>query len=411
MRILHLLDHSLPLQSGYTTRSHAILTQQRALGWEVAALTAPKHHPDGPNPALHEGIPYYRTPSPPPVWSRLPVAGHGAAVAAMGQRLLQVAREFRPHLLHAHSPALNGLAALAAGRRLGIPVVYEVRAFWEDAAASHGTSRDGGVRYRLTRALEGAVARRADGVVVICQGLGEELVARGVPPQRLLVVPNGVDPDAFPTHQPSPHLRRRLGLEDRTVLGFLGSFYGYEGLDQAVAVLPRILQEFPQVRLLLVGGGPEEAALRRQAAALGVEGEVLFTGRVPHSATADYYALVDICLYPRLPMRLTRLVTPLKPLEALASGKLVLLSDVGGHRELLEGPSGATFFPAGDPAALTSSLLQLLAHPRDWPQLRERGRAFATQQRTWRQAVARYQPFYANLVTGLTVTGPGEGSP
>lgn len=396
MRILHLLDHSLPLQSGYASRSHAILTGQRRLGWEVAALTGPKYNAGSATPERVEGIDYYRTPP----WGerRPPLLEHGLDVWAMARRLLALAREWQPDLLHAHSPALDGWAALWAGRRLGKPVAYEVRAFWEDAAVSHAGERGGGLRYRLARALETGVARRADGVAAICGGLRDDLLARGVAAERMVVVPNGVDSGFFAELPDGAPLRRQLGLEGALVMGFVGSYYGYEGLALALAALPGLLARHPRLRLLLVGGGPEEAALRRQTTALGLEEVVVFAGRIPFQQIRDYYAVIDLFLYPRLPMRLTDLVTPLKPLEALAAGGLVVASDVGGHRELLDGPCGAALFAAGDREALTASVTALLDQPDSWPERRRQARAWAAEQRAWGAMVARYQPWYTRLL-------------
>jgi glycosyltransferase involved in cell wall biosynthesis len=232
------------------------------------------------------------------------------------------------------------------GRRLGIPVVYEVRAFWEDAAVDHGTSREGGPRYRATRAMETYVFRHADAVTTICEGLRGDIIGRGIPAARVTVIPNAVDIEQFRQGgEPDPELRTRLGLDDARVIGFIGSFYAYEGLSLLLDALPRILEKAPDARVLLVGGGFQDAALRQQAQKLGIADKVVFTGRVPHAEVTRYYDLVDLLVYPRLSMRLTDLVTPLKPLEAMAQGRLLLASDVGGHRELIEDAhtSGACF--------------------------------------------------------------------
>jgi PEP-CTERM/exosortase A-associated glycosyltransferase len=228
------------------------------------------------------------------------------------------ARIVRPEILHAHSPALNAIPALWVGRRFGIPVVYEVRAFWEDAAADHGTSREWGLRYRLTRGLETFALRRADAVTTICEGLRSDMATRGIRPDKVTVIPNAVDTrNSSPAGSRRPAWHRRA---DAVVLGFIGSFYAYEGLPLLLEALPRILAVDKRVRVLLVGGGPQNADLERLVAARGLGDKVVFAGRVPHSEVERYYDLVDVLVYPRLSMRLTELVTPLKPLEAMAQG-------------------------------------------------------------------------------------------
>lgn len=398
MRILHILDHSLPLHSGYTFRTVAILAQQRALGWHTAQLTSAKQGATDAAQQLVDGWHFYRTAPGRQWWARLPVLRQYAVIVGLALRLRQLAQQLRPDILHAHSPALNAIAALGVGRALGIPVVYEVRAFWEDAAADHGSSRPGGLRYRLTRALETHALRRADAVTTICDGLRRELCARGVPAHRITVIPNAVDVAAFSAAAPGdPWLAHKLGLHGHLVLGFIGSFYAYEGLELLLRAMPRMLAAQPALRLLLAGGGPQEAALVALAHELGIAGQVVFAGRVPHAQVASYYQLVDLCIYPRLAMRLTDLVTPLKPLEAMAQGRLVVASDVGGHRELVQHGRTGLLFRAGDAQSLAQTVLALLQVPDSWAPLRREARAFVERERSWAASVARYAPVYARL--------------
>jgi PEP-CTERM/exosortase A-associated glycosyltransferase len=317
---------------------------------------------------------------------------------ATTQRLEQVARLVRPSVLHAHSPALNAIPALSVGRRLTIPVVYEVRAFWEDAAADQGTSPEGGVRYGLTRALETFALRRAGQITTICEGLKRDIVARGIPEERVTVIPNAVNLTAFKfSPEPDRALKADLGLEGKTIVGFIGSFYAYEGLDLLLAALPKVLGQMPGVRVLFIGGGPEERKLKALADALGVRDKVIFGGRVPHADIQRYYSIVDVFAYPRHAMRLTDLVTPLKPLEAMAQGGLLVASDVGGHRELIRDGETGVLFRAGDRDSLADAIVRLLSQRERWPGLREQGRRFVERERNWEKSVARYREVFARL--------------
>lgn len=402
MRILHVFDHSIPLHSGYSFRSQSILRQQRGLGWETYHLTSAKHTAATGVFVEEEdvdGLHFHRTPLPAGWMSKTPLLNQWAVVGATERRLATLIPRIRPDILHAHSPALNGEAAWRAARRFGLPLVYEVRAFWEDAAANHGTNREWGARYRLTRALETRVLQRAHGIVTICEGLRNEIIGRGIDPDKIEVVPNAVDAARFrPGAEADPELSRSLGLNGRRVLGFLGSFYAYEGLDLLLRAVPKLLARYPDTRVLLTGGGPQDEALRNQAHELGIADKVIFTGRVPNADVQRYYDLVDVLVYPRLPMRLTDLVTPLKPLEAMAQEKLVVASDVGGHRELIQDGRTGSLFKAGDADALAHAVAELFQHPEWHDGRRAAGRAFVESERTWTSSVRRYEPLYARLV-------------
>ncbi|OUS08102.1 glycosyltransferase, exosortase A system-associated [Gammaproteobacteria bacterium 54_18_T64] len=401
MKILHILDHSIPLHSGYTFRTRAILEQQRAMGWQTYHLTSAKHQGATDDVEEVDGFQFFRTRSKASLLSRLPLLNQVAIVRSLERRIDEVIKEVKPDVLHAHSPALNGLAAVRAGRRHNIPVVYECRAFWEDAAVDHGTSNEGGLRYRLTKALETHVFRRADAVTTICEGLRSDIVSRGIAAKKVTVIANAVDIERFTFGvEADTGLREKLDLEGKTVLGFIGSFYAYEGLPLLLDAMPRMLQDSPNIRLLLVGGGPQEALIKNKVKDLGLDRQVIFTGRVPHDQVQAYYNQVDVFVYPRLAMRLTELVTPLKPLEAMAQGRLVVASDVGGHRELIRDRQNGCLFKAGDAEDLAATVVGLLAAEENWPQLKRAGRDYVETERNWRVSVANYRSVYPGLVSG-----------
>ncbi|HET7267502.1 MAG TPA: TIGR04063 family PEP-CTERM/XrtA system glycosyltransferase [Oleiagrimonas sp.] len=399
LRVLHVLDHSLPLHSGYTFRTLSILGQQRALGWETFQLTGPKQ---GSGAAREERIgdwTFHRTPPASGRIATLPLLAQRALMKTLQARLAEVVDRVHPDILHAHSPLLNAMPALNVGRARGIPVVYEVRAFWEDAAVDHGTALQWGPRYRLTRALETRALQRADAVTTICNGLREDMIARGIATDKITVIPNAVDPSQFAfAATPDAALIRKHALAPGMTLGFAGSFYAYEGLDILLRAMPQIQQALPRVRLLLAGGGPEEANLKLLAGQLGIEHLVHFAGRVPHDQVARYCSAMDVMVYPRLPQRLTELVTPLKPLEAMAMGKLVAASDVGGHRELIRDGYNGHLFTAGSSDALARCLIQLLRDGAARDAVVRNARAHVERERTWRMSVERYRTVYAGVL-------------
>lgn len=397
MRVLHVLDHSLPLHSGYAFRSAAILREQRRLGWITAQVTGPKHPCAEPQQTI-DGVSYVRTPPTYALLGKLPVVNQLDVVWALRRQLTRVAAEFNPQVIHAHSPCLNGLAAATVARRRGVPFVYEMRASWEDAAVSHGTATEGSVRYRLSRVLETRVLRSADAVTTICEGLRQDILGRGVAADRVTVIPNAVDPEHFSDlARPDSALKARFCAPDACVVGFLGSFYAYEGLDLLLQAVPAMLTARPDIHVLLVGGGPEEQRLRALVDSLDIGTAVSFAGRVPQQEIPSYYAIADILVYPRRKGRLTDLVTPLKPLEAMAQRKLVAAADVGGHRELIVDRQTGFLFRPDEPRAIAETVVAALAsHELD--AMKERAHRYVAEGRTWARVVAGYRPVYERLV-------------
>ena len=388
LSILHVLDHSLPLHSGYAFRTVALLREQRKRGWQTWHMTTPKQ---GEAPGLEEtaeGWHFYRTPA-------APDCGLLAQMKATAKRLDGLVSELSPDVIHAHSPVLNALPALWVGRRRRLPVVYEMRASWEDAAVDHGTTTEGSLRYRVSRALESLALRGADQVTTICEGLRGDITVRGIAADKVTVIPNAVDVANFSfAAPPDESLRASLGLDGCTVVGFVGSFYGYEGLDLLVDAVARLAKRHPELRLLMVGGGVQEANLKTQVEQRGLSDRVIFTGRVPHAEVQRYYELIDVLAYPRLPIRLTELVTPLKPLEAMAQGRMFVASDVGGHRELIRDGETGTLFLAGDAGALADAIGRVLDNRDSWPAMLAAARHFVESERTWANSVARYRDVY-----------------
>jgi PEP-CTERM/exosortase A-associated glycosyltransferase len=408
-RILHVLDHSLPLHSGYTFRTRAILKAQEGHGLEVRGITGQRHNLEAAWDAPEEvadGLTFHRTPGTPEGPPPLRELGE---IAALDGAIRQLAADgFRPDIIHAHSPGLCGAAAARAARALGVPFVYEIRAFWEDAAVGNLTGTEGSLKYRLTRALETRVARQADALFTICDGLREDLAARGIAPERIGVMRNGVDLDLF--GEPVPRddaLAVELGIAPGApVIGYIGSFYAYEGVDDLIAAMPLLRASHPQARLLLVGAGPMDTAWRAAAAALPEPDAVIFTGRVPHTQVERYYSLVDVLAYPRKSQRLTDLVTPLKPLEAMAQRRLVAASSVGGHRELITDGVTGTLFAPDDPAACAAALAGLLDAREGWEAMKTQAQAHVRARHDWAANARDYLDVYHLLLTRSSGSAP-----
>ncbi len=404
MKILHILDHSLPLQSGYSFRSQNIFKAQRKRGWEPVIVTSPKHEESWQGHSEREemidGFRYYRTGT--VSHSSFSIAREVQLMRTLTKRIEEVIKIEKPDVLHAHSPILNGIPALWAGHKLGIPVVYEIRAFWEDAAVDHGTYSQNSWKYKLVKTLEKWVCLKAKSVAVLCEGLKDDLIRRGIPSEKLTVVSNGVNVEDFNPCEPDQEYRRAWGLSGKKVIGFVGSFYRYEGLDLLLDAFAKLAEYGSDLVLLLVGGGETDKELRVKVKELRLEGRVLMPGRIPHERIPGVYALLDVLAYPRYSMRLTELVTPLKPLEAMAMGKALVASDVGGHRELIRHGHTGLLFPAGNVSSLTDTLKCLIDDVRLRQDLQTQGLAWVQQEHNWDKTTAVYEEFYSQAIERKT---------
>jgi PEP-CTERM/exosortase A-associated glycosyltransferase len=413
MRILHLLHRSVPGTHGYAVRSREIVTKQRDIGLEPIVVTSPSQAPlgklDQEASEYIDGIRYFRACGP---LLNATIEVHDKSPLRSLLRVLQNTRLFttamrvagvhKPDIIHGHSPFTCGIVADLVGRIKNIPSVYEMRGIWEDSHTIRYGLSDRSLRYNGVRFLETVALKGAQACCVICDLLKTEIASRGIPEDKIFVVPNGVDISAFPPGDPDEDLCKRLGLRDRLVVGYIGSFFRYEGLEVLLRATSELADTFPDLSLLLVGDGEITSELKRLASQAGIERRVIFAGRQPHSRIIDYYRLCDVMVLPRLDARETRLVTPLKPLEIMAAGIPFIASDIGGHREIIEdGMNGILFMP-GDVEDLKSKIVELLQHPEVRRDLGQRARAWVERHRDWRKLVELYRTMYEDLTHGRT---------
>jgi PEP-CTERM/exosortase A-associated glycosyltransferase len=413
LRILHILDHSLPLHSGYTFRTQSILEEQRKREWQPVALTSPKHEISWKKPTDSleqiDNLRFYRTGS--ITETAVPFGTEVKLMRSLANRIEEVARIEKPDILHVHSPVLNAIPALRVGRKLEIPVVYEIRAFWEDAAVDHGTYAEHSMRYKLVRSLETWACKRAAQVTVLCNGLKTDLIARGIPSEKLTVVSNGINPMDFQQCAPDRELAASVGISGKKVLGFIGSFYRYEGLDLLVSAFDKLSQKTDGLALLLVGGGEMDGHLRNQIERLKLRERVILTGRIPHEKIPGVYSLMDVLVYPRYSIRLTELVTPLKPLEAMAMGKALIASDIGGHRELIKDGFNGFLFKPGEIPSLVETLRRVLEDSRLSNQLALHAKNWVLENQTWHKTTECYSSIYARTLAKIAGKGQNKRSP
>ncbi|WP_434612902.1 glycosyltransferase family 4 protein [Arthrobacter sp. A5] len=401
-RVLHLLTNSLPhTASGYAQRTHSILSAQQAAGWDVRAVTRLGYPVQVGKILAREtdvvdGVPYQRL-----LPARL-ASGMDARLAQQSAELLRIGRAFRPNVLHTTTHFVNGLVAREVAAALDIPWVYEVRGQLADSwAARRGPEARESERYRLFQEREVDVMRSADLVVTLGETMKRGIMAAGVPEQRIMICPNAVGGDFLKEPGSPQAARRALGLpETGQYIGTVSSLVAYEGLDDLVAAFALLAPHLPDLRLLMVGDGVESAALQKQVRSLGLTGRVIFTGRVAREQTPLYHQALDIFVVPRKNLEVTRTVTPLKPVEALASGRPVVASDLPALREIVHDGVNGRLCPAEDPGALAEALGTLLAQDAVRLELGVRGRDKVLRTRTWSANAALYDDAYQDFSLG-----------
>jgi glycosyltransferase involved in cell wall biosynthesis len=400
-RVLHLVTDALPATSaGYTIRTHEIALAQRAAGLDPHVVTrcgypVTQGTIDGRAQVTVDGILYHRL---------LPWTMPARADQAADRGLALAARltsQLRPAVLHAASNFANARIALALGQKYGLPVVYEVRGFWEDTWLSRHPDAQklaSSELYRGNRDLETSCMLAADLVVTLGEAMREEIVARGVPAAKVLIVPNAVSQEFLrPLPDPGP-LQQELGISPAEyVVGVVSTLTAYEGIGTLLEATRLLRARRVPIRALIVGDGPERAALQRLATALDLGQAAIFTGRVPAAKVRQFHALLDIFVVPRTPDRVCQLVIPLKPVEAMASGLCVVTSEVKALTEIVKHEvTGALTVPQ-DPVSLADRLEFLFYSPDIRRKLGDNAREWVARDHTWAHNAARYQDAYARL--------------
>jgi len=404
--VLHVLDHSWPVLSGYAVRSRNLISAQHAVGISIRAVTGPLHQLDDPKATdiTLDGVDYMRTPidgglANAALRRRWPLARELEAVRILRGRLLEITQTHPVRVIYAHSPALCGLAGLQAARRRGLPFVYEIRAFWEDASHQTGNGMPS-LRSRLTRRLETYVARRANAVAAISKPMLHDLQLRDISAAKLFHVPNGVDTERFQPGARDFTLAQELGLGEGPIFGFFGSLYRYEGVSWMIRAMAQLRSRGHKVNILIVGRGEDGPAIVSAIRDCGAADYVRMIEHVPHEQISRYYSAVDVAVYPRRRLRLTELVTPLKPLEAMAMGKPVLASDLGGIRELVAHEQTGLLFDPENVSDFCGQAERMIQSGRLCQFLGKQGRDFVVRERDWKVLAERYRRIYDFVLPG-----------
>jgi len=411
MKVLHLLETSIPHIVGYTIRARSIIESQRRIGLDPVVITSPFFAAQRPGAAVEtiDGTRYYRTNDiPAPRAGQSGLASYALRlrmIARYRQAVLAIAQKERPDVIHAHSSYGNAFAGMPARSRLGVPLIYEVRTLWGESAVIEKGLRPDSWKHRLVWKLELTAMKRADLVVPIARGIRDELVRRGVPAEKLEIVPNGVDLARF---QPVPRDDARaasIGMTNRFVIGFIGSILRLEGLPTLLDAYHLAKSRRSDLGLVIVGDGPERPELEQQARRLGLT-DVVFAGRVPADDVSSWYSIMNVLVYPRIRALINERVTPLKPLEAMALGKACVGSDVGGIMELIRHDDTGLIFRSEDPSDLAAALLRLADEPATLSRLQQNAYRFIKDEREWTTIVTKYRDIYRRVLANKPAATP-----
>ena len=405
MKTLNVLDITVPLVDGYTTRAKYIVRSLKKLSFDPVVISSPRQ-PEDPNCKMnghdlpvgsYNKILYYRSSNfasrKRRKLARIPFLRELLEINAFANNIDILIKRIKPELLHAHSPILVGYSAYKSARKNNLPVVYEIRAFWEDAAVDLGKIQPNSFRYRLIRYLETRLLKKVDAIAVICEGLKKDILQRGILEEKVFVVPNGVDTERFVPRIKDNDLLNKLSIKRKTVVGFIGTMFNFEGIEVLIEAM-RLLENHNDVVCLIVGYGQSEKKIKALIKEYGLENRVKFLGKISNEVIESYYSIIDIFIYPRLSFRITELVTPLKPLEAMAMGKTVIASDVGGLKELINDGEDGLLFKSGEAHDLVKKILHVMNNKPLAQKLRQTARKNMVQNRNWTKIAETYKTVY-----------------
>lgn len=406
-KVLHLLKISLPYrQSGYSVRSMYLLEGQVDAGLLPVAVTALGFPRSIGVASFAEsediaGIRHHRLDRGPDYDLEIP---YDKYLTDFAQAAVPVVRDEKPAIIHVHSGHRGydtALVAIALGKHFKIPVVYEVRGFFESLATSDTEWSERSETYRRRFETERRCMAKADAVVTLSESMRSEIVARGIPAAKVSVIPNGVDIDVFRPRSRSAELVRRYGLGGTFTFGYVSNLdhrrEGHEALIEAAVDLRR---RGIMATALIIGDGKRRGELERLAERMGAGSSVVFTGKVPHDEVLDYYPLLDVFVIPRVSERAARLVTPLKPYEAMAAGIPLVTSDLEALHEIIGNGERGRCFPAGDATALADLLAELQGAPETLAAMARRAREWVVAERQWSAYGRRYAEIYQRVLEG-----------
>ena len=312
--------------------------------------------------------------------------------------MINYSTEFKPRIIHSASNFVVGIAGAKAAKELGIKSIYEIRGFWHLTQSTKRLGYENSDHYNLSEQLEIEAAKMSDHVFTITSALKEILIEEGIEADKITVLPNAVDPDKFTIMEKDESLEKRLDFRGKVVIGYIGSFVKYEGLDILLEACSLLYKKVGDIfRLLLVGDGDMMHALRDATRFLQLEDIVTFTGRVSHDEVNKYYSLIDIAPLPRKGLRVCELVSPLKPFEAMASGKVLITSSVKALAEIIEEGKTGLVFEKDNAEQLAEKLESVIVDEKLRKDIGKNARKWVVENHSWDLIAKRVTDVYDKL--------------
>ena len=443
MRVLHVLANGPPDVNGYAVRTQGLLKAYSETGQiEPVGLTSP-WYPERESmaaPIEVDGITYHRCLHPARMKSTSGVgmkwsAGRGRDRIAGSEgfaakpfwrralhfalkplrpgwswieerilfkhftaRIIEVAKQENADIIHAHVPYRVGMPAMKAARTLGIPFVYEMRGMWEESAVASGRWRTGGLAHNRFRRMETKVLRKADAVICISETLRNEAISRGVPSGKITIVPNAVNPKGSTTNESELLEQMKDKLGKTPVVGYIGSLRELEGVDMTAEAVALLREGGLDAKLFVLSSESGQSELLAHCERLGIGEHAHVVGPVPHEQVAPFYDLIDVFVVSRPDTRVTRLVTPLKPFEAMQAGCPLVMADLPALAEIVTDGETGRLYPPDDVESLANTIRELLEDESLRTNLGNAAAEWIAAERTWTKVVKGTTEVYQNLL-------------
>ncbi|MGA1875368.1 MAG: glycosyltransferase family 4 protein [bacterium] len=400
MRILHVLDHSLPYVTDYSLKGRYIIKLQKDFGLNPVVITSPSHALVSNPIELIEGVFHYRTFLPEestPPRRGCPFLKERLSIVSLGQAIYRVASKQKIDVIHVHSPAFNGIAALEAGQKRNIPLLYEIHDFGEKGLPKHAPGMREPVTQALRKGLDRYLCQQAGAVVITEKGLRERMIEEEISEEKIYTVSYGDDSSLLKPIQNEEEIQKRYNLQNSPVIGFIGSLFNHEGADCLLQAFLKVREKIPETKLLLIDDG--HGLPKARAAWHDVSGHIIYVGQVKQKDIQRYYSLIDVLVYPQLKMNTGEDSSIQQPMEAMALGKAIIASDMSSLRKLIIDKKTGLLFKAGDISDLAGKCLKLVINKHLRQTLGDCARFQMAQDRKWLQVMAQYLRAYKNLLS------------